>query len=228
MTGIEKLEKRVRRIRLCMSVGFGLYILPVLAAYFVPWLALLVPVGVAITVGAIIVALRSLHCPECAGPLGNLLLIKQSGKLFALPPDLATCPHCGSDLTVQRGHEDLLEILSAYEKDGEYLGVVSILMNGVAHHYELKLEGAARRTFKEIIQLQPFGKHGGTTRYFFVPPSRRAPDPTTSVYIKIRVEEGTMDTVVDIRAPRALQTCFEWLNQLEDASQIPRLSLRKP
>ncbi|MBT7064877.1 MAG: hypothetical protein HN919_01115 [Verrucomicrobia bacterium] len=227
MTGIEKLESRIRRIRLCMAIGFGLYLIPILAAYFVPRLALLVPVGVAITVGGIIVAFRSLSCPECSGKLGNLLLIKQSGRLFALPPDLAICPHCGTDLDAHRGHEDLMEILSAYEKDGEYLGVVGTPMDGVIHRYELKLEGSARHTFKDIMQLQPFGKHGGATRYFFVPPSRRDMDNSASSRIKIRVEKGTEDSVVDIRASKPLRTLFEWLHQLQDPTQITRLSLRK-
>ena len=171
MTGRDILEKRVRRIRQCMAIGFGLYFIPILAAYFFPWLALLVPIGVIICVVALVVSLRSLRCPECGGLLGNLLMIKQAGQLFALPSDLIACPHCEIDLTGHRSYEDLLEVLSAYDRGDDYHGVISAPVGGERHQYETRLDGGARKSFADILNLRPFGKHGGPYRYFILPPA---------------------------------------------------------
>jgi len=213
-------------MRRCLAIAFGLYFVPALGTYFVPWLALLVPVGVLVTAVALAVTYRLLCCPKCGGRLGNLFEVRQSGKLFGLPPDLDSCPHCDYDLDAGPGHDNLLEILSAYEQGGEFCGVVGAPVDGALCRYEVKLAGDARRAFERILRLRPFGKHGGVYRYFVLTPSLNGDAPGAASRLRVRVEKGPQQAAVDVHAPAALQTVLKWIQELQRPDQVTGLMLQ--
>ena len=226
MTGRQRLARRVAVIRRLTYIGLGLYFVPALGAYFFPWIAFLAVLGVVLSGVALVLAFRSFRCVQCGQKLGNLLVIGQPRRLFALPENLPACPHCGFEFDIHRDHEGLTEILGGYDADGGYLGVVGVPLNGSTVRYELALQRQAREAFERILQLRPFGKTGGTTyRYFFVPPSE-AGGQADGHGMTLRVEQGDRHDAVHVPAPPSLVATLAWLSLLPDADQVTGVHAR--
>ena len=222
------MERRTDAVRRTTLVGFGLYFVPVIGVCFIPRLAMLAPLAVALCTAAVLLAFNSLRCPGCGKKLGNLLLVKQEGRLFSLPRDLTNCPHCGLDLDSHGDHKGLPEILGGYDSKGEYLGIVAVPESGGTRRYELTLRGKAQEAFQDILQLHPFGKSGASDyHYFFAPEERRRKGDPSQSRMQIRVEHGEKEENVDVAAPRALVLILEWLYAARDPAQVVGLALAK-
>jgi hypothetical protein len=227
MTGREKLERRVSAIRIVTYAGFALYLLPLFAVYFFPASAMLIVLGVGVSLLALWLAFNSLRCPDCGKKLGNLLMVKQEGRLLALPPDLSTCPHCGFDLDSYGSHDGLLEIMSAYEDNGAYVGVLDVPLTRGVRRYEAVLSGKARDAFDRVFQLQPFDTNvGGGYRYFFVP-RLSGSDPARGEGFTLRIEKGVQVEQTIIPAPQPLVSLLDWLHRLQDGDQVVDIALKE-
>ena len=227
MTGREQLERRVGIIRIITYAGFGLYLAPVFAIYFFPACALFIVLGVAVSLFALWLAFNSLRCPDCGKKLGNLLMVKQEGRLLALPKELSTCPHCGFDLDSYGSNDGLLEIMSAYEDQGAYIGVLDVPLGSGVSRYEAVLTGAARDAFDGVFHLQPFDKSAGAGyRYFFVPRRNKAGQACDGAFT-LRIEKGNQVHQTVIAAPQPLVSLLEWLQRLQDHDQIVGVTLKE-
>src|SRR6478672_6268753 len=87
-------------------------------------------------------------------------------------------------------HQDLPEILRAFERDGKYFAVIAITLHGETRHYEIGLNEDAYEATKRILQTRPFDQMPGVEyRYFFVPSVRRL-DNQMLIEADFRIEQN--------------------------------------
>lgn len=228
MTGRQKIERKLKRVRTFLFSGLALYLIPNFVACVSPLFALVALVGIIISIGALGLALNTLRCPECHRKLGNLLMIRQEGKMLALPRELTSCPHCAVSLDEHTTSVGLPEIQSTYEKEGAYLGVVDLPTVGESTRYELALQGKAREAFGQILRLHPFGKNETSGyRYFYVPrPLSKRPDAARNSMM-IRVEKGDKSENVPVHAPPSLIALLEWMYEFDAPDDVTRLCMKR-
>ena len=59
------------------------------------------------------------------------------------------------------GHKGLPEIIGAFEKNGRYLGIVSIAIAGIKKKYEFDIDEASFLAIKRLINMKPYGRKRG-------------------------------------------------------------------
>lgn len=228
MTGREKLERLVRIVRRFILLGGVLYLVPTFTAYFFPWTVFVAAAGIVVSVAGLVLALKSLRCPECGRHIENLLMVRQEGRFLTLPRDLSVCPHCGFDLDTHAGHEGLPEILRAYEDGGRCFGVINVPGGRGTTRCEVALQGKAWEAIQSVLRWRPFGEAAREQyRYFFAPRSRPAREGKPGSRLTVRVEKAGATETKDIPAPPALVSLFRWLREPGACEQVASMCFQQ-
>ncbi len=124
-------------------------------------------------------------------------------------------------------HEGLTEILSACQRDGQYLGAVQIVKSGEAAAFEFGVTESSYYALKRILDSRPFDSMPGVPcRFFFSGSYTGAEQGTETVTFGVRVEQGDTAKVFEFQGPRALLANLLWFQgiaSLEPASGLTRL-----
>jgi hypothetical protein len=73
-------------------------------------------------------------------------------------------------------HEGMPEIVDAFEKDGQYFGIVGIQVSSESKQFQFGISSNGYRALKKILQLRPFDTMPGVKqRYFFAGSYGRIP-----------------------------------------------------
>ena len=120
-------------------------------------------------------------------------------------------------------HEDLPELISAFERDGNYFGEISMTIKNETRTYEFVLTPQAYRAFKKMTSTRPFDTTPGLKyRYFFVPKVGGTYGAETRT-IAVRIEEGKKGKNFDVEAPVSLIANLMWFFELKDFSEAAHL-----
>jgi hypothetical protein len=125
-------------------------------------------------------------------------------------------------------HEGCLEILAAYERDGQYFGAVKVVCSDEVASLEFGVSQKGYFTLKRILACRPFSSMPGIQhRHFFCGDYRSALEPTPNIFkIGIRIEQNDRAKKFEFTGPKALLANLVWfmrLKSLEEASELRRL-----
>jgi hypothetical protein len=124
-------------------------------------------------------------------------------------------------------HNDYLELLDAYERDGSYFGAVRVTIAEAVATFEFGVEQRSYISLKKILQTRPFdrlGKH----RYFIMGRRSKLVEGSDTAPFGVRIEEGVNGmNFENFLAPVSLVSNLLWFQSLkdfQDASALKRLS----
>jgi hypothetical protein len=120
------------------------------------------------------------------------------------------------------------EIMNAYEREGQYFGVLRIVLADGAPTVEFGVSVAGYFALKRILSARPFDSLPGIPyRYFFTGSFTGATKPGQDTFaFSVRVEQGTAAKKFEFRGPKALLANLLWfskLKSLEETSGLKRL-----
>jgi hypothetical protein len=126
-------------------------------------------------------------------------------------------------------HEELPELIKAYECNGHYFGEISVTINDETCSYEIGLTLDAYHSFKRMTSLRPFDTTPGLKhRYFFVPSLGGTPGARKRV-TPIRVEQGRSSKQIEVEASIDLIVNLIWFFDLKNFSKAAHLKeIKKP
>ncbi len=108
----------------------------------------------------------------------------------------------------------MAEIVDAFEKEGQYFGVVGIEVGGIHEGY---------RALRKVLQLRPFDVMSGIKqRYFFTGTYYKTQD-SSNCGMYVRVEQGREGKQIDIGVPKDLLANLIWFGKIEDFSEAAHL-----
>src|SRR6266404_2328403 len=101
-------------------------------------------------------------------------------------------------------HEGMPEIIDAFEKDGQYFGVVRIQRGRVHKQFQFGVSLDGYRALRKILQLRPFDSMPGVKhKHFFARSYGKIPG---SLHYKtdVRVEQGRDGEQIEVHVPKDL------------------------
>jgi hypothetical protein len=120
-------------------------------------------------------------------------------------------------------HEGMPEIVDAFEKDGQYFGVISIEIGRESRKFRFGVSQSGYRALKRVLQLHPFDSLPGLKhRYYFAEAYWELED-SSDCGMKVRVEQGKNGKQVDVRVPKVLLANLRWFAELKDFSEAAHL-----
>jgi len=120
-------------------------------------------------------------------------------------------------------HEGMPEIVDAFEREGQYFGVVGIEIGGKSNNFRFGVSQSAYRALKRVLQLHPFDYLPGLKhRYYFAEAYWKLED-SSDCGMKVRVEQGKNGKQVDVRVPKDLLANLRWFAELKDFSEAAHL-----
>lgn len=125
-------------------------------------------------------------------------------------------------------HEGLPEILNTFGREGQYFGVVRIVLADGSPAIEFGLSAAGYAALKRILNARPFDSMPGIPyRYFFGGSFTGSAKPAQETFVfDIRVEQGTAAKTFEFSGPKALLANLLWfskLKSLDETSGLKRL-----
>lgn len=125
-------------------------------------------------------------------------------------------------LELRDNHDGLPEIITTFEQEGQYFGVVQLEQNGKQKRFRLCVDRKGYLALRRILQLRPFDQLPGLKhRYFFVPSLMRLDDHYAM--ITVRVEQERTSKQLSSKAPVYLAANLMWFWELKDWSQAEYL-----
>ncbi len=120
-------------------------------------------------------------------------------------------------------HEGMPEIIDAFEKEGQYFGVIGIEVDGKCKKFQFGVSHAGYRALRQMLQLRPFNIMPGVKqRYYFAGSYSRIPNSLDfSTYV--RVEQGKDGKQVDVRVPKDLLANLKWFSEIKDFNEAAHL-----
>jgi hypothetical protein len=119
-------------------------------------------------------------------------------------------------------HDNMPEILDAFQEGAHYFAVVQIERAGDQRQYRFGVSRDGYLALKRVLQLRPFDLMPGVkNRHFFVPAALLAGDDR--VKMGVRVEQGRDGRQLDIEAPNDLFSNLMWFYELNDWSKAEHL-----
>jgi hypothetical protein len=118
-------------------------------------------------------------------------------------------------------HGGYPEIMSAYEREGQYFGVVRIVLSDATPTLEFGVSAAGYAALKNILNTRPFDSMPGVPyRYFFSGSFTGAVKPQQEVFaFRIRIEQGIAAKKFEFRGPKELLANLLWFAKLESLEQ---------
>lgn len=129
---------------------------------------------------------------------------------------------------MRENHDDLPEILDAYERDGFCFGVVGIGSNDEQKAFEFGVDLEGYRVLRRILQERPTKQTGiRTCRYYFVPSVRRLAEQGR-IEFDIRIEDGREGRQFSFIGPQALVSNLMWFFELKGLNGTEHLKVVLP
>jgi hypothetical protein len=130
--------------------------------------------------------------------------------------------------SMRDNHQGYPELVSAYERDGLYFGVIGLSLPSDSAAFEFGLDGKGYEALKRILQTRPFDQMPGVPyKYFFTGScSRKLKDGPVTVVI--RVEQGTTTKNLHFDCCNSLASNLVWffsLKDFKDAAVLKRVNL---
>ena len=126
-------------------------------------------------------------------------------------------------------HEGMPEIVDAFEKDGQYFGIVGIQVSSESKQFQFGISSNGYRALRKIFQLRPFDTMPGLKqRYFFAGSYGKIPS-TSEFRTDVRVEQNREGKNVEVRVPKDLLSNLVWfatIKDFADAAHLPEAKLR--
>ncbi len=120
-------------------------------------------------------------------------------------------------------HDGSPEILDAYEREGNYFGIVRVSINNVSKDFEFGINLDAYHALRRILTMRPFEQGPGIKyRYFSVPSAKRSDDPS-KCETAVRVEQGNRSKQFHVNAPEPLISNLLWFFKLKDFEDAKHL-----
>ena len=120
------------------------------------------------------------------------------------------------------------EIVDAFEKEGQYFGIVGIEVLSEARQFQFGISSNGYRALRKILQLRPFDTMPGLKqRYFFAGSYGRIP-ASSEFTTEVRVEQNRQGKKVEVRVPKDLLSNLVWFSKIRDfaeAAHLPEANL---
>jgi hypothetical protein len=121
-------------------------------------------------------------------------------------------------------HEGLPEIISAYERDEHFFGLVSLTIGSITKTFEFGIDQSSFIAIQKILQMRPFEQFPGTRyRYFFCPKAGRDPKNPKKAFCDIRIEQEYRGKQFEVTAPESLIANLMWFWKVKNLSEITKL-----
>jgi hypothetical protein len=125
-------------------------------------------------------------------------------------------------------HEGMPEIVDAFEKDGQYFGIVGIQVSSESKQFQFGISSNGYRALKKILQLRPFDTMPGVKqRYFFAGSYGRIPG-SSELRTDVRVEQNREGKNVEVRVPKDLLSNLVWFATIKDFGKAAHLAEARP
>ena len=125
-------------------------------------------------------------------------------------------------------HDGMPELLSAYERDGQFFATVAVTLGSECRHLEFGLQPDAFRAIRHVLQARPFDQLPGLHyRYFIIHSARRVPD-TDRVEVSFRIEQGSSAQQFPFEVPQSLAANLFWFAGLTDFASASHLRTVNP
>ncbi len=122
-------------------------------------------------------------------------------------------------------HQGYPELRNAYERDGNYFGVVRLALSNGTASFEFGVEKSGYTALKRILQARPFDTSVGASgyRYFFTGRAGRREPGEEPVIVGVRIEQGERAKTFDFDCPISLAANLLWFQSIADLSQAAAL-----
>lgn len=124
-------------------------------------------------------------------------------------------------------HDGMLEIIKAFEEDGQYFSLVQLERDGKLKRFRFSVDLKGYKALKRVLQLRPFDQMPGLKYRYFYDPSRLQLN-TQDYYMVIRVEQGRDGKLVECKGPRSLIANLIWFSRLKDWTEAEYLEVIIP
>ena len=121
-------------------------------------------------------------------------------------------------------HDGMPEVLDAFERAGQYFGVVAIQREGVTKRFEFGVSQDGYRAMRKILQLCPFDTMPGTKRRYFYGLTYGNVAGTTDYEVAVRVEQNRDGKLIDVRMPKELLSNLVWFSKIKDFNEASHLT----
>jgi hypothetical protein len=119
-------------------------------------------------------------------------------------------------------HEGMPELLSAYEREGPYFGLVAVTSGGETRHIEFGVQPDGYSALRRVLQSRPFDKLPGIRyRYFIAHAVFRASASIASV--DMRIEQDANGRQFPFEVPIGLAQNLLWFADLKDFNDAAHL-----
>ena len=120
-------------------------------------------------------------------------------------------------------HQGMPEIIDAFEKEGQYFGIVGIEVDGVSKQFQFGVSLNGYRALMKILQLRPFDSMPGVgRRYFFVGSYGKIPG-SADFKTDVRVEQNRDGNQIEVSVPKDLLANLVWFQQIKNLSEAAHL-----
>jgi hypothetical protein len=120
-------------------------------------------------------------------------------------------------------HAGLPEIISAYERDGYYFGVVSITIADVTKRYEFGIDQTSYQAIARLFDLRPFDRMPGIKYHYYFSPKAGRKDDSSTYHCAVRIEQENRGKEFEIEAPKTLIANLMWFFQVKDWKELSQL-----
>ena len=101
-------------------------------------------------------------------------------------------------------HKGLPEIITAFERNALYFGVVSVTLNGVARKFEFDIDQASYQAIKRLINLKPYGRKRGLRYHYYYSPGPARTGDSSSAFSLVHIERENQGKEFEIELPESL------------------------
>ena len=119
--------------------------------------------------------------------------------------------------------EGMPEIVDAYERDGEFFGVVQVVFEGTPHAFEFAVREMGYRALRRILGMRPYDPLDQRPyRYFFCSGGFIGEERKRGRY-QVRIEQACEGREFEVDGPVELFQNLFWflrLKRIEDASHL--------
>ena len=125
-------------------------------------------------------------------------------------------------------HEGMPEIIDAFEKDGQYFGIVGIQVSSESKQFQFGISSDGYRALRKILQLRPFDTMPGVKqKYFFAGSYGRIPS-SSEFRTDVRVEQSREGKNLEVRVPKDLLSNLVWFATIKDFGEAAHLAEANP
>lgn len=120
-------------------------------------------------------------------------------------------------------HDRMPELLTAYERDGNFFGAVAVTLAAECRQFEFGVPRGDYIALRRILQYRPFDQLPGVQyRYFLASSAFRKPDG--DIEVSIRIEQNDTARQFQFEVPESLGRNLFWFAQLTDFAAASHLN----